>query len=259
MLAYVADAAGVGGLIAGQLNMIVLATALLGVVASLTVLIFRRYRFIDRLNWLAIGGLVASAVLLALMVSPARAQMAVQSGGSASPAASASSTATSTVTSPTSGASPSSAASGTSSPVGSTSSPDSAKPRVIYAGAVTLDLYDGIDVDNSSGVVSHNLKSATGAIDLFLDHGAGGITVVVPNANHNQMAQYTGGNEDGAPKRCPVDLQTATESSAYGNIPLQFCFVTSDGHVGYFEPTKELPDGSTVVLTIRVWDEPPLS
>jgi hypothetical protein len=258
VLGYIADAAGVITLVVGQFSLIVLVLVFLMALFCLTMLIVRSKQSIDRLNWLAIGCLMFSAVLLALMVPPARAQMAVQAGGSALPAASASSAATSTATPPAAGVTPNSSVDSASPSIGSMSSTNLAKPRALYQDAVVLDLYDGIDVDNG-GVISHNLKTATGAIDLFLDHGPGGITIVVPNANHNQMAQYTGGNEDGAAKRCPVDLQTATESSAYGNIPLQFCFVTSDGHVGYFEPTKELPDGTTVALTIRVWDEPPLS
>jgi hypothetical protein len=243
LMGWLADAGGVVTIVISQFNLIVTVLVLLAGIGSLSILIARRRKPIDRTNWAAIIGMTAATVLLTIMVPQLRAQQAA-----ATAPASTGTTETPPATATTTGTSPATAAA-SNAPTTTTT----ATPRLIYSNAVVLNLHDGIDLDNN-GAVTHNLQSATGAVDLYVDTSPGPL-VVVPNANHNQIANYSGPNQDNAAKHCPLDLKgTSLTTYAYGNIQQPYCFLTSDGHVGFFVPTKELDDA--VVLTVRVWDEP---
>ncbi|MFC0430507.1 hypothetical protein [Kutzneria buriramensis] len=246
VMGLVADAGGVVVVVSSEFNVIVTVLVLLAWLGSLSILIARRKKPIDRTNWAAIICMMAATVLLTIMVPRLPAQ-----GAAATPAANASTTTTTpatTTTTATTGTNPTTAAA--SNPPTTTTA---ATPRLIYSNAVVLNLHDGIDLENN-GAITHNLPSATGTVDLYIDTSPGPL-IVVPNANHNQIANYSGPNQDNAAKHCPIDLKgTSLTTYAFGNIAQQFCFVTSDGHVGFFVPTKELDDA--VVLTVRVWDEP---
>jgi hypothetical protein len=243
LMGWLADAGGVVTIVISQFNLIVTVLVLLAWIGSLTILIARHKKPIDRTNWAAIIGMTTATVLLTIMVPQLRAQQAA-----ATPAANTGTTETPPATTITT-------TTGTNPTTGAAANPTTtaATPRLIYSNAVVLNLHDGIDLENN-GAITHNLQSATGPVDLYIDTSPGPL-VVVPNANHNQIANYSGPNQDNAAKHCPIDLKgTSLTTYAFGNIQQQYCFVTSDGHVGFFVPTKELDDA--VLLTIRVWDEP---
>lgn len=245
LMGWLADAGGVVTIVISQFNLIVTVLVLLAWTGSLSILIARHKKPIDRTNWAAIIGMTTATVLLTIMVPQLRAQQAA-----ATPAANTGTTETppATTITTTTGTNPTTGAA-----ANAPTTTTAATPRLIYSNAVVLNLHDGIDLENN-GAITHNLQSATGPVDLYIDTSPGPL-VVVPNANHNQIANYSGPNQDNAAKHCPIDLKgTSLTTYAFGNIQQQYCFVTSDGHVGFFVPTKELDDA--VLLTIRVWDEP---